>query len=120
MTKIARERIQTIYQNAITGTDTQSSPSIPTGQIWQVSRIIFADKGINDGLSGAFLVDFGSGGSREVIAAAYLTGNTIVLPIDRTFLGDGSKVFRFIRVNNSVVSKEMFLMVEGFKRIGDV
>lgn len=118
---ISRERVQVIHNNAVAATTTNvaSSPIIPNGQIWQISRITFADKSINDGLSGGFQIDFGSGGSREIIGSAYLTGNTIVLTINRTFMGDGSAVFRYIRVNNSSVSKDMFLMIEGFKRIGD-
>jgi len=121
MAIIARDRIQIVHNGSIpNGIDVQNSPIIPTGQRWHISRIIFADKGINDGLSGGFQVDFGSGGSREILASAYLTGNTIILDINRTFTGDGVKLFRYIRVNEAAVSKEIFLMVEGFKRFGDV
>ena len=118
MAAIPRDRIQIIRNNSIAvGTDVQSSPVVPSGQEWHITRIIFADKGIDDGLSGAFQVDFGSGGSREILMAAYLTGSTLALDINRTFTGDGSAVFRYIRVNNAAVAKDMFLMVEGFKRL---
>jgi hypothetical protein len=122
MAIIARDRVQTIHNNIVTAntTDVESSPAIPLGQVWQISRIIFADQGINDGLSGGFQVDFGTGGSREIILAAYLLGNTIAININRTFTGDGINVFRYIRENISPTDKKMFIMVEGFKRIGDL
>ena len=117
---ISRDRVQIIHDNSIpTGNDVQLSPIIPDGEIWQVSKITFADKAINDGLSGGFQVDFGAGGSFEILQSAYLVGDTLVVNINRVFTGDGAKTFRFIRANNSAVPKEMFLMVEGFKRIGD-
>lgn len=116
-----RERIQIIHNGSIApGNDIQLSPVIPADQVWHVTRIIFADKAINDGMSGGFQVDFGSGGTREIILSAYLLGNTIAVDVSRDFTGDGVAVFRYIRSNNAVVSKELFLMVEGFKRIGDI
>lgn len=118
---IVRDRIQTIHNNSIAvGNDIQTSPVIPTGQVWQITRIIFADKAINDGMSGGFQVDFGTGSTREIIMASYLLGNTIAMTINKTFTGDGVKVFRYIRTNNGAMAKDMFLMVEGFKRIGDI
>lgn len=118
---IARNRIQIIHGNSIpVGNDIQTSAVVPDGQVWQITHITFADKAINDGMSGGFQVDFGTAGSREIIMAAYLLGNTISVPIKRTFTGDGIKVFRFIRTNAAAVAKEMFLLVEGFKRIGDI
>lgn len=120
MTITSRDRIQIVYREAIApGIDVQSSTVIPSGQIWHVTRIIFADHSVNDGISGGFQVDFGSGGSRDIVLAGYLTGNTIAIDINRSFTGDGSAVFRYIRENNSATDKKMFLMAEGFKRIGD-
>ena len=118
---INRSRVQLIHENAIpSGIDLQTSPAIPAGQTWQITRIIFADKSIGDGLSGGFKVDWGSGSTFEVLAAAYLEGNTIDLPINKVFTGDSVKHFRLIRQNNSAPNKEMFIMVEGFQRIGDL
>lgn len=118
---IQRSRVQVIHNNAIpAGINVESSPIVPSGQTWQITRIIFADNAIDDGLSSGFQVDFGSGGTREILAAAYLLGNTLIVPINRTFTGDGSAVFRYIRENKSVSTKDMFLMIEGFKRIGDI
>ena len=122
MAKISRDRVQVIHDDAVSAgsVDVLTSPIIPNGQIWQITRIIMADKAINDGISGGFLVDFGSGGTREILTAAYLLGNTMIVPISKVFAGDGVKRFRFIRENNAAIAKKMFLMVEGFKRIGDI
>jgi len=119
MAVIDRERVQVVHAGSISvGTNIENSPVIPVDQRWHITRLIFADKGINDGMSGGFQVDFGSGGSREILASAYLTGETVIISINRTFTGNGSALFRYIRVNNAAVPKELFLMVEGFKRIG--
>jgi hypothetical protein len=122
MAVVTRDRVQVIHSSIVAASDTdvQISPSIPNGQVWQIQRIIFADHAINDGISGGFQVDFGIGSNREILLAAYLMGNTIAVDIKRTFTGNGTNVFRYIRKNNSIVSKDMFLMVEGFKRIGDL
>jgi hypothetical protein len=116
----ARERVQLIYNDAISGTDIQLSPVIPAGQKWQVGRIIFADKNIGDNISGGFQIDWGSSGAWEVVFAGYLTGATHCIEIKQIFEGDGTKRLRMIRQNNSPTAKEMFLMVEGNKRIGDL
>jgi hypothetical protein len=121
MAIISRDPIQVVYDSSISpGVDVQSSPVIPNGEKWEITRVIFADKAINDGMSGGFQLDFGSGGSREIIFAAYLLGQTQCLEINKIFVGDGSAVFRYIRENNAAVAKKMFVMVEGFKRIGDI
>ncbi len=117
MALISRDRVQKIYDDEIIpGLDIQTLV-IPDGESWQITRLIFADKAINDGLSGGFQVDFGTGGTREHIAAAYLLGGTVALDIKRCFLGDGIKEFRFIRENNAAVNKKMYLLAEGFKRL---
>jgi len=118
---ISRDRVQVVYNNEVAPTSVviETSPIIPAGQSWQISRVIFGDRAIGDGMSGGFQVDWGNGGSWEVIAAAWLTGNTMEFKVNRAFTGDGVKKFRYIRLNKSASSKEMFLMAEGFKRIGD-
>jgi len=122
MTKVNRDRIHIVKKGIVTAGDTDTHLTIapPVGRIWHIKRKTFADESINDGLSGFFEVDWGIGGSREVLAQAYLAGNTFTFHIDRTFLGDGSKLFRLKRTNPSGSNKKMFLMVEGFKRIGDI
>lgn len=122
MTKVNRDRIHVVKKGNVTTltTDTALSAVPPSGRIWHIKRITFADESINDGLSGFFEVDWGIGGTREVIAQAYLEGNTFTFDIDRTFVGDGSMLFRYKRTNPSASNKKMFLMVEGFKRIGDI
>ena len=93
---------------------------IPAGETWQIKRITFGDMSINDSKSGIFKVDYGIDGDRDILAIAYLTSNTIVIDINRMFLGDGSKQFRLIRESQSNPSKNMLAFIEGFKRIGDL
>lgn len=93
------------------------APVQPNGEVWQILRIIFADKNIGDNISGGFLVDFGTGGTREIIAQAFLTGDTCDKSFQRETTGDGVKRLRIIRENNSLAAKKMVCMVEAIKKI---
>ena len=116
-----RNRIQIIYENELSaGEDIELSDIVPDGEVWQIKRITFADVSINNNNAGLFKVDYGSGTDRDILAVAYLTGNTIVIPIERTFTGDGVNHFRFIREVQSPPAKKMLIYMEGFKRIGDI
>jgi hypothetical protein len=120
MTTIARPRIQIIHDGSVpVGVDTQSE-IVPNGESWQIQRITFGDMSRNDTKSGIFRVDFGVDGDRDILAIAYLTSTTIIIPIKRVFLGDGIKEFRFIRESQSSPDKNMLIFTEGFKRIGDI
>ena len=116
-----RERIQVLYDSDLSaGEEIETSEPIPSGETWQISRITFGDMSKNDNKSGVFQVDFGVDSDRDILARAYLSGSTIVIDINRSFLGDGIKVFRFLRENQSNPAKKMMIFVEGFKRIGDI
>ena len=118
MPVISRDRVQVVHEGSIIpGPDIKQSPIIPAGETWMISRIIFADGGIGDGISGAFRVDYGT---TDILLAAYLTGNTMAIEINREFTGDGAKRFRFIRVNHSAEDRSMVIIVEGRKKIGGV
>lgn len=116
---ISRERIQLIYEDELAATEDIQTVPVPVGEVWQISRLTYGDMSKNDSKSGTFLVDFGVDGARDVLAIAYLSGNTMVIDINRTFTGDGTKVFRFIRTNQSNPAKAMLIFMEGFKRIGE-
>ena len=122
MAKTDRSRIHIVKKGNVAAatTDTQLSIVVPSNKCWHIKRITFGDEAINDGLSGHFEIDWGIGGTREVISQGFLMGNTFVFNIDRTFDGDGSKLFRFKRTNPSASAKKMFIMFEGFKREGDL
>lgn len=97
--------------------DVFSAPIQPNGETWQITRIIFADKNIGDNISGGFLVDYGSGATRTIIAQAFLTGNTLDLKMQTLTLGNGSDRLRIIRENNSLSAKKMVCMVSAFKKL---
>lgn len=124
MATTSRDLIQQVYRSNIAAgtTDIQVVGTPPAGERWQVSRVIFADEGINDGLSGAFAVDWGTGpaASRQIITATHLTGNTYCEHLSQVLLGDGTNELRVIRKNNGATPKEMVIILEGFKRIGDL
>ena len=122
MTKINRDRIHIVKKGNVTAgtTDIDLSHVPAANRVWHIKRITFGTTAINDGLSDWFEVDWGIGGTREVLIQAFLTGNTFTFPIDRVFEGNGSNLFRLKRKNNSASDKNMFIMMEGFKRIGDV
>ena len=120
--KINRDRIHIVRKGNVTAgaTDTHLTIAPPANRVWHIKRITFGTTSINDGLSDWFEVDWGIGGTREVLAQAFLMGSTFTFPIDRTFQGDASKLFRLKRENNSTSNKKMFILFEGFKRIGDI
>lgn len=112
---ISRERLQFIEDGPVgMGVDEQLTPAIPDGESWQIKRITFSDMSLNDAKSGSFKVDYAG----DVLAIAYLSGGTIVIDIDRVFLGDGVKQFKLTRESQSNPAKNMLIFMEGFKRIG--
>lgn len=119
MPTISRERIELIYEDEVIKNSVDIKATIiPDGEVWQIKRVTFADAAAPSNLqSGKFKVDFGAG---QTVAVAYLIANTIVIPVNRTFTGDGIKELRVLRENNDNQDKFMFAMVEGFKRIGDI
>lgn len=117
---ITRDRIQLIFEDELGSGDHVDEIIVPNGENWQIAKITFADMSKNDNKSGVFRVEFGQDDDRDVVAIAYLSGNTISLPINRSFIGDGAMSFRIIRKNQSNPAKNMMIFIEGFKRIGDV
>lgn len=116
----ARSRVQKSFRDEVPpGNKIDLMTAIPNEEIWQVSWALFSDKNIGDNISGGFALEWGSGGEWEVIHIGFLTGNIHRLDINRSFTGNGTKRFRIIRQNNSAVNKDMLVVLEGFKRIGD-
>jgi hypothetical protein len=113
-----RDKFQIVFRNSVAAStsDTQLSAIFGIGDKVYIDRVMFADRNLGNNVSGGFLFEWGSGGSFEIIAAAYLTGNTAVYKIDRTFTGDGVKRFRLTRQNNNTAAKELVIIVEGNKR----
>ena len=120
MATISRDRIQIIHETEVSAGEDIQETIVPNGEVWQIKRITFADVSLNNNNAGLFKVDFGTPLVRDVLAVAYLTGNTKIVSIDRTFKGDGTKVFRLIRESQSNPSKKMLIYMERFKRIGDI
>ena len=114
-----RNRIQLIYEDEIAAGEVVEEIIIPADEVWQITRITFGDMSKNDSKSGVFKVDFGDPIVRDIIAIAYLSGNTLPLSINRTFVGDGIKALRLIRTNQSNPAKMMLIFIEGFKRTGE-
>ena len=113
---ISRERLQFIEDSDVGAVvDDKFTPIVPDGESWQISRITFGDMSKNDTKSGSFSVDFDG----DVLAIAYLSGGTIVIDINRVFVGDGVKRFKMTRESQSNPAKKMLVFMEGFKRIGD-
>lgn len=93
------------------------TPTIPDGEVWQIQRVVFADEGINDGLSSFYRVDFGTGAVRKKIMHAHLTGNTIESWPMMDLKGDGDKKIRLTRTNASSSSKQMIATVWVIKKL---
>lgn len=103
---------------AATTEDKWNGPKPGVGEVLQLKRIVFADKGINDGLSGRYKVDWGSGGdaNREILVMGFLTGNTIDFPFNQILVGDDVKRIRIVRENFSASAREMIAFVELIER----
>ena len=115
MSSISRERLQFIEDSDVgVGADEKFTPIVPVGESWQITRITFGDMSKNDTKSGSFKVEFGG----DVLAIAYVSGGTIVIDVNRVFVGDGVKRFSMIRESQSNPAKKMLIFMEGFKRIG--
>ena len=118
----ARDKFQVRVSGSIAGatTDQQLSAIVPTGEKWHISRVVFAHAVDNRNFSGGFQLEWGSGASFVFITGAYLTGATFNDKIDQTFTGDGTKRFRLTRQNlDPTTAKQMSVVIDGFKRIGD-
>lgn len=122
MAKKDRNRIHIVKKGNVTAGDTDIDLTnvIPAAKVWHLKRITFGSTALDDGLSDWFEIDWGIGGTRETIIQAMLRGNTFTFDINRVFQGDGTNLFRIKRQNNSAANKKMFVMIEGFKREGDV
>ena len=117
---ITRDRIQLIFEDELGSGEHVEEIIVPNGENWQITRITFGDMSKNDNKSGVFKVIFGTAEAIDIVAIAYLSGNTLPLMINRVFEGDGTKSFKFIRENQSNPAKKMLIFVEGFKRFGDL
>ena len=93
------------------------TPTAPSGEVWEIQRVVFADEGINDGLSSFYRVDFGTGANRKKIMQAHLTGNTLNARLQSEIKGDGSKKIRITRTNNSSSAKQMIATVWVIKKL---
>lgn len=115
---ITREAFRVIFDDNVgTTPSVDSSAPVPAGEIWTIQRVIFGDRNIGDNKSGGFKFEFGNGGSIEVITLAWLTGDTKEIVINKQYPGDDVKRFRITRVNGSATAKNMFAIIEGFKRL---
>lgn len=86
-------------------TDTTSSPAIPNSQTWVIGKAIFADINMGDNKSSTYLLEFGNGASWTIITAFAITGDTREVLIDKEVVGNGTKVLRLTRKNNSATNK---------------
>lgn len=115
-----RDEIKKIIRGNVAGglLDSFETEVVPNGQKWQLSSLVFSDQGIGDGKSGGFTLEWGTTGSWDFVEGGYLTGTTWRQEMNRVFIGDGVKRFRIRRQNNSLLPKDMIVVIAGFKRIG--
>lgn len=115
-----RPRNQIVIQGTVAGgaTDQQLSAILPVSEVWHLERVIFAHGLDNRNYSGGFRLEWGSGATWEFITGAYLTGNTMIIPIKQDYTGDGSKRFRLTRQNlDPTAAKNMHVVIDGFKKL---
>jgi hypothetical protein len=88
-----------------------NSAVIPAGKSITIFRFGGCDPAIADGIDSIIALQWGSGGSFETIRA--LSGCTYEFALNKTFVGDGSKLFRLVRINKSGTGKILAAWVEG-------
>ena len=122
MAKINRGRLKKQYTGQVLkkSEEVDLYDPIPDGERWQLSWVLFADESKGTKESGGFLVEFGEGTTWDFVAGAYLTGDTFQFQVNQIYIGDGVKHFRLKRINDSNDDKNMLIVVDGFKRIGDI
>lgn len=88
-----------------TSTDIAVSPAIPAGKRVRIRRFGGYDRPVGDGIGSLIALQWGSGGSFDTVRA--FGNGSFEVSMDQDFEGDGSKLFRIVRINKSATSKEM-------------
>lgn len=83
------------------------SQPIAAGKTIRLKKLILSEQNLGDNKSSGVLVQWGSNGSFEELAAGYVTGNTIEIQVDEDRVGDGVKFLRITRQNNSAQQKRI-------------
>lgn len=97
--------------------DTVSSAAIPNGMQVLIDRAIFSDINMGDNKSTTYAIEYGSGGAFSLIMAFAVTGDTRELKINKTVTGDGTKVLRLTRTNNSATNKRCPCIIVIYDRL---
>jgi hypothetical protein len=93
------------------------SAIVPAGETWRIQNLFCADVATGDGRSGIFILEWGSAGTWEMVQAVALTGGSYLAMIEKDFVGNGTKRFRFSRENTSMGVRRMYANLKGFKAI---
>lgn len=93
-------------------TEVNAHPSaVPNGKIARIGKFGASAPRDSDGIEGLIALQWGSGGSWSTVRA--ICSSFAEINVDREFIGDGVKTFRFIRINRAAVDKEMVAWIEG-------
>jgi len=94
---------------AASTTDIQLSPIVASGKQVRVKKFGGLDPAIGDNIDSLIALQWGSGGSW---AAVVVGSKQFQYEINKVFTGDGSKRFRIVRQNKSIVAKVIYAWVE--------
>lgn len=107
----ASTEINIVKDNDVaTGNTIDQSQIVPNGKTVVAKRFGCIDVAINDGKDSVVVLQWGDTGSGWTTIRA-CSRNTEFL-VNRTFVGDGSKRFRIIRMNKSAVTKTIVYWIE--------
>jgi len=86
-------------------TDTTDIGPIAVGKRFIIKEFGASGAVDTDNKSSLYLLQWGVVGTFEDIRAISVTGNTVLLPIGKQFIGDGVKFIRITRQNPSATAK---------------
>lgn len=89
----------------VNGTSVFNSASIPAGQEAVLQRMLLTDSSVADNKSVSFTVEWGTAGSFNILSIFHSNGQTLVIPVEETIVGDGNKFIKITMKNPSQLSR---------------
>jgi len=96
--------LNSVAAGAIVNTD---SPAIPSGKILRFQKLVISEQNLGSNISSGILVQWGTVGAFEELAAGFVTGSTVEIAINEERTGDGVKFISITRQNNSAAAKRI-------------
>jgi len=109
------DRTIKVFTSVASGaTSNTDSAAPPNGMKIILTKCGASDINTGDNKSSVFQLLWGNIGSFTTVFAFALTGNVYEFEVTEEFIGDGSKFFRLVRINNSTSAKNLAMWIKGY------